>query len=144
MEPCVRVIGHNHRIMCVFCDDLPAAGELLFEDAHSWVLLHPDWSPRGHVMVVAKRHAQNVSDLYSEEWLHLAAVWQRAERAVLELTGADRAIMLKLGIQTPHLHLHLYPAARDASREDVFAAIDGKRSEARDDHFVTSLCERLT
>ncbi|HEV7768982.1 MAG TPA: HIT family protein [Thermoanaerobaculia bacterium] len=121
---------------CTFCVDPHAAGEVVFEDESTWVMLHPDWSPRGHAMVVAKQHVENASGLDEEEWLHVARVWHRAERVLLEATGADRAIVLKLGIMTPHLHLHIYPMGAEATREDVFAAIDGKLGIERDGEWV--------
>lgn len=124
---------------CTFCSDLFAAGELVFENERSWVLLHPDWSPRGHAMVVARRHVENASGLDEDEWLHLARVWHRAERAILDATGAERAIILKLGILTPHLHIHIYPMSATATREDVFAAIDGKVSDPRDETLVATI-----
>jgi diadenosine tetraphosphate (Ap4A) HIT family hydrolase len=129
---------------CTFCSDLSAARGLVFEDDRVWVLLHPDWSPRGHTMVVAKRHVENASGLDEDEWLHLARVWHRAERAILDATGAERAIIFKLGILTPHLHIHIYPMSATATREDVFAAIDGKSSEPRDETFVSNLRKALT
>ncbi len=129
---------------CTFCADPLSAGELLFEDDRVWVLLHPDWSPRGHAMVVAKRHVENASALDEDEWLHLARVWHRAERVLLEATGAERAIILKLGIMTPHLHVHIYPMSATATREDVFATIDGKASEPHDETFVTDVRKALT
>ncbi|HEX8620275.1 MAG TPA: HIT family protein [Thermoanaerobaculia bacterium] len=129
---------------CVFCSDPARAGELVYEDAKSWVLLHPDWSPRGHAMVVTKRHAENASSLDEDEWLHLARVFRETERVLLELTNTDRAIVMKLGIMTPHLHLHIYPVANTATREDVFEAIDGKRGETIDDAFVGECRSRLT
>jgi diadenosine tetraphosphate (Ap4A) HIT family hydrolase len=135
---------YSQRMACVFCTDLHSAGELIFEDEWSWVLLHPDWSPRGHTMVVAKRHAENASSLDEDEWLQLARSFRNAERVLLETTGKERAIAMKLGIQTPHLHLHIYPMSTSASREDVFAAIDGKRSEPRDEAFVAECRSRLT
>ncbi|MEA2464024.1 MAG: hypothetical protein QOJ98_1771 [Acidobacteriota bacterium] len=117
---------------------------MVYEDAHSWVILHPDWSPRGHAMVVAKRHAENASALDEEEWVHVARVFREAERVLLELTGTERAIVMKLGIQTPHLHLHIYPMAGTATREEVFEVIDGKRRETRDEEFVRACRSCLT
>ncbi|HWW62481.1 MAG TPA: HIT family protein [Thermoanaerobaculia bacterium] len=125
---------------CVFCDDVTRAGDVVFEDEHVWVVLHDDWAVRGHAMVVAKTHAENASSLAIDEWLHLTRVWHEAERALLALTNADRAIVLKLGIQTPHLHVHIYPVAAGTTREEVFAAFDGKGE--RDGAFVASV--RLT
>jgi histidine triad (HIT) family protein len=128
---------------CVFCTDLPGAGDLIFENEHAWVLLHPDWSPRGHGMVVAKRHAENASGLDEDEWLQLARVFRNVEKVLLEETQTQRAIVMKLGIQTPHLHLHIYPVSSTATREDVFAAIDGKRTSERDDELVQRLTGAL-
>jgi diadenosine tetraphosphate (Ap4A) HIT family hydrolase len=127
---------YSDRVSCVFCKDLSAAGGLVFEDDRVWVLLHPDWSPRGHAMVVAKAHVENASDLDESAWLQLARVWHRAERVLLDATGADRAIILKLGIMTPHLHVHIYPMSAQATREEVFDAIEGKKNEPRDEEFV--------
>ena len=94
-------------------------------------------------MVVAKRHIENASDLDEEEWLHLARVWHRAERVLLEATGKERAINFKLGILTPHLHVHIYPMSDQDTRDDVFAAFDGKKREAKDEGFVASVTRAL-
>jgi diadenosine tetraphosphate (Ap4A) HIT family hydrolase len=129
---------------CVFCVDVNASGEIVFENDAAWVIVHPDWSPRGHLMVVAKTHVENASALAEEEWLRIAAVWHRAEKAVLQATGAERAMILKLGIVTAHLHVHIYPVAATASREEVFAAFDGKLRASQDEALVTNLRARLT
>jgi len=99
---------------CVFCTDVTRAGEVLAEDEHSWVVRHP----HGQTMIVARRHAQNVGDLPEDEWLHLARVWHRTERSM----RAERVMVMKLGIQTPHLHIHLFPFDGAATREEVLAA----------------------
>jgi diadenosine tetraphosphate (Ap4A) HIT family hydrolase len=129
---------------CVFCTNPRKAGDVVFEDENTWVLLHPDWSPRGHAMVVAKKHVENASALDDDEWVHVARVWHRAERVLLAVTRADRAIIMKLGIATPHLHVHIYPVAATATREEVFAAIDGKAQQARDEMFVEMVRRHLT
>jgi histidine triad (HIT) family protein len=128
---------------CAFCTDAATTGEIVYEDQSAWIVVHPDWSVRGHLMVVSKHHVENVSDLAETEWIRLATIWHRTEKLLLALTAADRAIAMKLGIQTPHLHLHLYPFASAAGREEVFDAIDGKRGEERDEAWVRVLRERL-
>ena len=119
---------------CTLCDE--PVGAIVFEDEWTRVILHEDGSPRGHAMVVSRRHVENASDLEEEEFAHLARVWHRAERALLDATGAERAIILKLGILTPHLHVHIYPVQATATREEVFAAIDGKARTAMDEQLV--------
>jgi len=129
---------------CVFCDDVHRAGEVLAEDERLWIVLHDDWAVRGHAMIVWKRHVENVADLTPEEAAHFAAAHHHAERALLDATGADRAILLKLGIATPHLHLHIYPVAATLDRAAVMAVIDARTREPRDETLVSDLRRRLT
>ncbi len=133
---------------CLFCNEPRAAGEVLFEDARVLVILHEDWAVRGHAMVVWKEHVENVADLTLDDYVHFAAVHHRAEGALLAVTRADRAILLKLGIVTPHLHLHIYPVRASLDRGQVMEIIDGRVRDAMDDRdrqaFVNELRERLT
>jgi len=128
---------------CVFCNDPRAAGEVLFEDDRVLVVLHEDWAVRGHAMVVWKAHVENVADLAVDEYAHFASVHHRAERALLAATGADRAVLLKLGIATPHLHLHIYPVSASLDRAAVMEIIDARVREPFDQTLIDELRERL-
>jgi len=128
---------------CVFCTDVRAAGRVLAQDERLWVVLHDDWAVRGHAMVVWKEHVENVADLTLDEYLHFAAAHHRAERALLAATGAERAVILKLGIATPHLHVHIYPVAAALDRAAVMEIIDARVREPVDESFVAGLRERL-
>ncbi len=116
---------------------------MLFEDDRAAVILHQDWAVRGHVMVLWKAHVENVADLDEDEWLHFARMYRRSERAILDVTQADRAIIMKLGIATPHLHLHIYPVSAAMSRADVMEVIDAGRKEPFDASLVAALRSRL-
>ncbi len=133
---------------CVFCTNVRNAGEVLFEDGRLWVVLHNDWAVRGHSMVVWKEHVENMADLSVDEFLHFALVFHRAEAALLAATRADRAVVLKLGIATPHLHVHIYPVSAALDRPAVMEIIEARvrdPSGARESAiFVEDLRERLT
>lgn len=116
----------------------------MFEDDRVAIALHDDWSVRGHAMMIWKDHIENISDLSAAELEHFARVYHNAERALLRITGADRAVMLKLGIATPHLHLHIYPVSAALDRAAVFGIIDGRTREPRDTAFVEAAREALT
>jgi diadenosine tetraphosphate (Ap4A) HIT family hydrolase len=135
-------------VTCLFCNDPRAAGKMLFEDARVLVVLHDDWAVRGHAMVVWKEHVENVADLTTDDYLHFAAIHHRAERALLAVTRADRAILLKLGIATPHLHLHIYPVSAELDRVAVMEIIEARVRDAMDDRdrqaFINELRERLS
>lgn len=126
---------------CVFCDDPHRAGDVVLDDPAALVLVHPDWATPGHLMVAAKEHVENLSDLADAN--AFMAVYRRAERAILELTNADRAIMMKLGIQTPHLHLHIYPVSASLDRAAVMAIIEAAVRHEHDPELVRRLRESL-
>jgi diadenosine tetraphosphate (Ap4A) HIT family hydrolase len=128
---------------CAFCNDPRAAGEVLIEDDRTLLMLHNDWAVRGHAMIVWKAHVENVADLTAAESAHFAAVHHRAERALLDATGADRAILLKLGIATAHLHLHIYPVSASLDRAAVMEIIDARVRDPFDQTLIDELRERL-
>jgi diadenosine tetraphosphate (Ap4A) HIT family hydrolase len=132
------------RMECVFCTDVTRSGDVVFEDQRTWVVLHDDWSVRGHAMVVWKLHVENFSDLTPEDAAHFARVHRRAESALLEVTKADRAILMKLGIATPHLHLHIYPVSASLDRDAVMRIISGETRETRDVAFIEEMRNHLT
>ena len=115
----------------------------MYEDFRVWVVVHEDWAVRGHAMVVWRKHVENVADLTLDDYVHFAAVHHRAERALLETTKADRAVLLKLGIATPHLHLHIYPVGAGVGREEVFEIVDGRVRAPYDEALIAELRERL-
>jgi len=103
-------------------------------DAAARVAFHDDWAVRGHLMVIARQHVENLSGL--DDPAAFMDVYVRTERALLEATGCERAIVMKLGIMTPHLHLHIYPVPASATRAEVMAAIDGKTRVERDEGLI--------
>jgi len=132
---------------CVFCHEPRDAGELISEDEKLLVILHDDWAVRGHAMIVWKKHVENVADLTPDDNAHFAAVHHRVENILLDATHADRAILLKLGIATPHLHLHIYPVSDSLDRAQVMEIIDAKTVDAMSDGqrkaFIEELRQRL-
>ena len=108
------------------------------------MVLHEDWAVRGHAMVIWKRHIENISELSEEELGHFWRVYQKTERALLAITKSDRAIMLKLGIAVPHLHLHIYPVRDSLDRAAVMDIIEGRVREPHDEGFVNALRATLT
>jgi diadenosine tetraphosphate (Ap4A) HIT family hydrolase len=135
---------YSQRMICVFCNDVSESGDVVLETAHAWVVLHNDWAVPGHAMIVSRRHVENASDLTEHEWEHFGSIWRRAERALLTATESDRAIVLKLGLQTPHLHVHIYPVQKTLTRDDVFAAIDAKTSSPRKEDLIRKVRALLT
>jgi len=117
-------------VECLFCGQLESAAhrtdDLIFEDGNVFAFLHEDWSVLGHAVVVWNKHVENLSDLPAAQLQDFMATYSKIEKAVLVAAEADRAVLLKLGLMVPHLHLHIYPVARTVNRAAVIAAIEGK------------------
>lgn len=116
---------------CLFCRQLESGDhrseDLLVEDEQVFAYLHQDWSVLGHSVVVWKSHVQNLSDLSPAALHHYMSTFQRIEKALLCATKAERAVIFKLGVMVPHLHLHIYPVPVSADRAQVMAAIEGQK-----------------
>ncbi len=126
---------------CTLCD--ASAGETIFDFGDWTLLLHPDSAVRGHAMLVSKRHVENFADLTDSEAQQFARIQKIAERALLDVTHNDRAILMKLGIAVPHFHLHIYPVSAKLDRAAVMAIIDGSVSEVRESGFAKIVSDRI-
>ena len=130
-------------IICPLCDDVERTGTRLLSNETVNVLLHPDWSCLGHAMIASRRHVENFSELTADEAAAFCETVRRVEDVLLHESRADRAILLKLGIQTPHLHLHIYPVSASLDRESVMAIIDARVRVDEDRGFVDRVRARL-
>jgi len=50
---------------------------------------------------------------------------------------------MKLGIATPHLHLHIYPVSASLDRRAVFDIINAKTRVPRDEAFIENVRAQL-
>jgi len=100
--------------------------EVLAENEAAVAWLHESRAHQGHSVIAGRIHVENLSDLDDASARGFLSLARHVEAAVLLETGAKRAILMKLGLQVPHLHLHIYPFSGDASRDDVMSVIDGE------------------
>jgi diadenosine tetraphosphate (Ap4A) HIT family hydrolase len=129
---------------CLLCaPDLTKAGELIMDFGDWRLLLHADSSVKGHAMLAAVRHVENFADLSETEAHEFARVQRVVERALLDVTATDRTILMKLGVQTPHFHVHIYPVRKTMSRTEIMRAINGDVAEAREEDFARRVRDRI-
>ncbi|MGA7615696.1 MAG: HIT domain-containing protein [Thermoanaerobaculia bacterium] len=133
---------------CHFCGYDINRPEVFAESPVALALLSDDHALRGHAVVVAKRHVENLSSLSEQQAGEFVHFFRRVEEALLAVTGADRAILLKLGLQVPHLHLHIYPVSRAATRAEVMDAIEMESRVAfapgEEEELLETLRQRMT
>lgn len=140
--PLVTTDQENLPAACELCA-APSSECLIYDDPAVYVVAHPDRAVAGHVMLVAKRHVENYSDLEALEAAQFAGVQHRLERGLLASTGADRVILLKLGLAVPHLHVHLYPVARALDRAAVMRIFEARVRWSGSDRDFRDLVDAL-
>jgi nicotinamidase/pyrazinamidase len=91
----------------IIAGEIPSHG--VFEDDHAFAFL--DINPRrpGHTLVVSKLEVAYLFDLPSEAYEGLWRTVRTVSRAVRRATGTDRVIVMVIGDEIPHAHVHLIP-----------------------------------
>jgi len=81
----------------------------VYEDEHTFAFL--DINPRqlGHTLVVPKREVDYLFDLPSEDYEAVWAAAQTVATALKAATGCARVVVLVLGYEIAHAHVHLIP-----------------------------------
>ena len=101
---------------CIFCKILK--GEIpsckIYEDDHAIVFLDIAPFEKGHVLVVPKVHAQQITELPVAELQPVMEVVQKTARVLKEKLPCDGINILQnngaCAMQTvPHVHIHLVP-----------------------------------
>jgi len=116
---------------CSFCQKIQQAAalpadELIADLPRSIVLLGPWQFYRGYCLVVAKRHATELTDLEKAERQAYLDEMCAVGRAIAEIFKPRKLNYELLGNQVPHLHWHLFPRYPDDpdSRRAVWFAIE--------------------
>jgi diadenosine tetraphosphate (Ap4A) HIT family hydrolase len=122
---------------CPFCAKLSALDalppdEVVWQFPHSVALLGPWQYYQGYCVLVARRHATELSGLSDDERRAYLDEMCRLARAIEECFRPHKLNYELLGNQVPHLHWHLFPRRADDPEvlRPVWFAID--RAE-RDD-----------
>ena len=92
---------------CTLCAN--HGGLPLWGNAFCRVVFVDDPDYPGFCRVILNRHVREMSDLAPPEQHALMDVVFAVERAVRQITRAEKINLASLGNQTPHLHWHIIP-----------------------------------
>ncbi len=122
---------------CPICRKLRSldlqAGDVVWQFPHSVALLGPWQYYHGYCVLLARRHATELSRLADDERRAFLDEMCLLARAIEECFRPHKLNYELLGNQVPHLHWHLFPrSADDADRlSPVWLAVDrAERDEA--------------
>lgn len=118
-------------------------GRFVWKDGQAVAFLTINPVTTGHLLVVPRKEVDHWEQMDTASFTHLADVAQKVGRAVKEAFDAPRMGMLIAGLEVPHVHIHVFPAAsmeifdlanadKDPDPAELDAAADKIRSALRD------------
>lgn len=122
---------------CLFCKlvnkEIPALVVYEDDDTISFMELNP--SAPGHVMVILKKHGNNILDYSQEELGKLMASVQKVTKKIEKALEPDS---ITIGINhkerrgVPHLHIHLIPRWENDKGGIIQSVVKNKPKESRE------------
>jgi histidine triad (HIT) family protein len=101
---------------CTFCDLIHGAGEvsICYEDGEAIAFMDIQPVNAGHVLVVSRRHYENLEDVPVELAMHLFRVATKLVPAVKKVSNAEGINIVvnsgsAAGQDEPHYHVHVIP-----------------------------------
>ena len=101
---------------CIFCKiiagEIPAVKVLDDERVLAFMDINP--SSRGHMLVVPKKHAENIFEISESDLAAMIKVVKRCATAAKEALKAEGVTVLQLNGKAsdqivPHIHIHVMP-----------------------------------
>ncbi|WP_408046283.1 HIT family protein [Tenacibaculum crassostreae] len=79
------------------------------EDDNYFAFLDINPNAKGHTLVIPKREENKLFDLSKEEYEGLMSFSYRVAKAIEKTVQCDRVGMSVIGLEVPHVHVHLIP-----------------------------------
>lgn len=101
------------------------------EDENFIAFLDVNPNAKGHTLVVPKREENKIFDLSKEEYNGLMSFSYRVAKAIEKTIPCKRVGMSVVGLEVPHVHVHLIPLNTMADIQFV------EKEKLTNDEFVT-------
>lgn len=79
------------------------------EDDNYFAFLDINPNTKGHTLVIPKREENKIFDLSKEEYDGLMSFSYRVAKALEKTVPCERIGMSVIGLEVPHVHVHLIP-----------------------------------
>lgn len=79
------------------------------EDDHFIAFLDINPNAKGHTLVVPKKEENKIFDLSKDDYLALMDFSYRVAKALKKAISCERIGMSVIGLEVPHVHVHLVP-----------------------------------
>ena len=79
------------------------------ENDHYFAFLDIDPNSKGHTLVVPKKEENKIFDLNEDSYLKLMQFTYKVAKAIEKAVPCERVGMSVIGLEVPHVHVHLIP-----------------------------------
>ncbi|WP_233883940.1 HIT family protein [Tenacibaculum piscium] len=79
------------------------------ENEHFIAFLDINPNAKGHTLVVPKKEENKIFDLSKQEYIELMEFSYRVAKAIEKTVSCKRVGMSVIGLEVPHVHVHLIP-----------------------------------
>ncbi len=103
---------------CVFCKIInnEISSNSVYEDKIIKVILDINPTSNGHILIVTKKHFENISNIDLETMNHINVIIKKMYKHILEKLNPDGITIIQnngLGQDIKHYHVHLIPKYKD-------------------------------
>ncbi|RMB63462.1 HIT family protein [Dokdonia sinensis] len=84
-------------------------GHIVHEDDHHIAILDINPNTKGHTLCIPKKEVNKIFDLSDEDYLALMAYAKKIAVALEKAVSCKRIGMSVIGLEVPHVHVHLLP-----------------------------------
>ncbi|PMR76426.1 HIT family protein [Billgrantia endophytica] len=107
-------------------------GHFVWEDEQCVAIMTLNPMRPGHLLVIPRQEIDHWDDLPPGLAAHLMSVSQTLAKALKQAFPCERVAMMIVGLEVPHVHLHLAPidAMEDIRLEGLAQAEPGQLAEA--------------
>ncbi len=89
------------------------------EDTKFYAFLDINPNAKGHTLVIPKKEENKIFDLSKEEYIELMNFSYRIAKALEKTIPCERIGMSVIGLEVPHVHVHLIPINKMADMQFV-------------------------
>lgn len=89
------------------------------EDEHYFAFLDINPNAKGHTLVIPKREENKIFDLSKDEYNGLMQFAYRVAKALEKTIDCKRIGMSVIGLEVPHVHVHLIPIDKMADMQFI-------------------------
>jgi len=120
--------------MCVFCKIInnELNSYTLFEDKIIKVFMDINPSSNGHILIVPKKHYENINDIELETMNHINVIIKKMYKILNNKLNFDGITLVQnngLGQDIKHYHIHIIPKYHNNELKDVKEIFDILKSE---------------